>query len=121
MNDSATMNRNFESINKGCEMMEYQNHSIKSHPVPNWNYRGRGFANILRMGHCAPAVMQTLLDISSTEKEWLVKLSAGLPGGIGNTGYECGGVTSPLVMLGIVCGLRQVERGLPIIFHKGHA
>ncbi len=102
-------------------MTEYQGHSIKSAPVPNWNYRGRGFANILRMGHCAPAVMQTLLDVTSTEKEWLVNISAGLPGGIGNTGYECGGVTSPLVMLGILHGLRQVERGLPIIFDKGHA
>jgi len=73
------------------------------------------------MGHCAPAVMQTLLDVSSTEKECLVKLSAGLPGGIGNTGFECGALTSPLVMLGTVYGLRQVERGLPIIYDKGHA
>lgn len=102
-------------------MIAYQNHPFKSRPLPNWNYRGRGFANLLRMGHCAPAVMQTLLDVSSTENEWLVKLSAGLPGGIGNSGYECGGVTSPLVMLGILYGLRQVERGLPIIFDKGHA
>ena len=51
-------------------------------------YRGRGLANLLRMGHCAPAVMQTILDISSTGKQWLVRLSGGLPGGIGNTGNE---------------------------------
>ena len=70
-------------------------------PGPNWAYRRRGFSNLLRMGHCAPTVMQTLLDVSSTEKEWLVRLSAGMPGGIGNTGHECGAVTSPLVLLGI--------------------
>ncbi len=84
-------------------------------------YRGRGLANLLRMGHCAPAVMQTILDISSTSQQWLVRLSGGLPGGIGNTGNECGGVTSPLVLLGIRCGLRQVEGGLPVIIDRGHA
>jgi len=73
------------------------------------------------MGHCAPTVMQTILDVSSTEKEWLVRLSAGMPGGIGNTGFECGAVTSPLVLLGIRYGLRKVDRGLPVIFDKGHA
>jgi len=87
---------------------------------PNWGHRGRGFSNLLRMGHCAPTVMQTLLDVSSTEKEWLVRLSAGMPGGIGNTGHECGAVTSPLVMLGIHHGLREVDRGLPVIFDRGH-
>jgi C_GCAxxG_C_C family probable redox protein len=90
-------------------------------PAPNWGYRGRGFSNLLKMGHCAPTVMQTLLDVSSTEEEWLVRLSAGMPGGIGNTGHECGAVTSPLVMLGMHDGLRGVDRGLPVIFDKGHA
>ncbi len=84
-------------------------------------YRSRSLVNLLHMGHCAPTVMQTILDISSTEKEWLVKLSAGMPGGIGNTGFECGAVTSPLVLLGIRYGLREVDRGLPVIFDKGHA
>ena len=49
-------------------------------PVPNWGYRRRGFSNLLRMGHCAPTAMQTLLDVSSTDEEWLVRLSAGMPG-----------------------------------------
>ena len=53
------------------------------------------------MGHCAPAVMQTVLDITHAEQEWLVKLMAGMPGGIGNTGFECGAITSPLVILGL--------------------
>lgn len=101
--------------------MENQNDPQKSKPSPNWFYRGRAFANVLRMGHCAPTVMQTILDISSTEKEWLVRLSAGMPGGIGDTGFECGGVTSPLVLLGMHYGLRETDGGLPVIFDKGYA
>jgi hypothetical protein len=101
--------------------METQNRTHKSELDPNWAYRGRAFGTILRMGHCAPAVMQTLLDISSTEKEWLVKLSAGMPGGIGNTGFECGAFTSPLALLGMRYGLREVDRDLPVIFDKGFA
>ena len=88
---------------------------------PNWAYRRRGFANLLRMGHCAPTAMRTILDVSSTDGEWLVRLSAGMPGGIGNTGHECGAVTSPLAMLGTQHGLREVDRGLPVIFDRGHA
>ena len=101
--------------------METQTQPQKRDLGPNWAYRGRGFSNLLRMGHCAPTVMQTLLDVSSTEKEWLVRLSAGMPGGIGNTGFECGAVTSPLVLLGTRYGLREVDRGLPVIFDKGQA
>ena len=71
--------------------METQTQPQKPELGPNWAYRGRGFSNLLRMGHCAPTVMQTLLDVSSTEKEWLVKLSAGMPGGIGNTGSRMRG------------------------------
>jgi len=100
--------------------VETQTRPLKPGLSPNWGHRGRGFSNLLRMGHCAPTVMQTLLDVSSTEKEWLVRLSAGMPGGIGNTGHECGAVTSPLVMLGIHHGLREVDRGLPVIFDRGH-
>jgi hypothetical protein len=93
----------------------------ESGPRPNWAYRGLAFNNVLRMGHCAPAAMQSILDVSSTKKEWLVRLSAGMPGGIGNTGFECGAVTSPLALLGIRYGLRQSDHGLPVIFDKGHA
>jgi hypothetical protein len=64
--------------------------------------------------------MQTLLEVSSTEKEWLVRLSAGMPGGIGNTGFECGAFTSPLALLGLRYGLGEIDRGLPVIFDKGH-
>jgi C_GCAxxG_C_C family probable redox protein len=84
-------------------------------------YRARSLDNLLRMGHCAPAVMQTILDINHTDQEGLVKLMAGMPGGIGNTGFECGGITSPLVILGLRHGLREMHDGLPLIFDQGHA
>jgi len=65
--------------------------------------------------------MKSILDISSEEKEWLVMLSAGMPGGIGNTGHECGAVTSPLVLMGTRLGLGTDDHQLPVIFEKGHA
>jgi hypothetical protein len=65
--------------------------------------------------------MQTVLDITHAEQEWLVKLMAGMPGGIGNTGFECGGITSPLVVLGLRQGLTEMHDGLPLIFDQGHA
>ncbi len=83
-------------------------------------YRDRGMSNLLRMGHCAPAVAQTLLDVAHSEGVWLVRLAAGLPGGIGNTGGECGGLTASLLMLGLRYGL-GTEHGLPVILEKGHA
>lgn len=90
-------------------------------PGANWGYRRQAFANLLRMGHCAPTVMKTILDITSSDQDWLLKLSAGMPGGIGNTGFECGALTSPLALLGIRYGLHQGDQGLPLIFDKGHA
>lgn len=84
-------------------------------------YRARGLNNLLRMGHCAPAVMQTILEINHSEEEGLVKLMAAMPGGIGNTGFECGGITSPLVILGLRHGLSGMQAGLPLIFDQGHA
>ena len=60
--------------------------------------------NLLRMGHCAPTVMRSVGELSSPDEDWLVLLSAGMPGGIGNTGHECGAVTSSLVLLGLRSG-----------------
>jgi hypothetical protein len=73
------------------------------------------------MGHCAPAVMRTLLEASGAENDWPIRLVAGLPGGIGNTGGECGGVTAPLALLGLRRGLGPMHDGLPLLFHEGHA
>jgi Putative redox-active protein (C_GCAxxG_C_C) len=101
--------------------MENQRTTPKNKKAPGWKYYPNALNNLVHMGHCAPTVMQSILDISSTEKEWLVRLSAGMPGGIGNTGHECGGVTSSLVQLGIRFGLRVTEGGLPEIFDRGHS
>jgi C_GCAxxG_C_C family probable redox protein len=82
--------------------------------------RKRGVANLLRMGHCAPTVMQTVLDASATEVTWPVRLTAGLPGGIGNTGGECGGLTASLVAIGLRHGRDETTDGLPVAVDKGH-
>jgi C_GCAxxG_C_C family probable redox protein len=65
--------------------------------------------------------MRSVGELSSPDEDWLVRLSAGMPGGIGNTGHECGAVTSSLVLLGLRFGLRDVDRGLPVIFDRSHA
>lgn len=83
-------------------------------------HRRQAMGNLLRMGHCAPTVARTLLDLEGGDGDWLVRLSAGLPGGVGNTGAECGGVTAPLLVL----GLRQAgatDRGLPVVVDRGYA
>ena len=109
-----------------CERVGSGEPGVALHPASGpsfWTmrrYRNRSVANLLRMGHCAPAVMQTILDVAGTKKEWLVKLAAGMPGGIGDTGFECGGVTSPLVALGLHYGLDRMHGGLPLLFYKGH-
>ena len=88
--------------------------------VPTRTLRRRSLANLLRMGHCAPTVMQTLLDASNTEAAWLVKLTAGLPGGIGNTGAECGGVTAPMILIGLRHARDAMHDGLPPVIDKVH-
>lgn len=83
-------------------------------------YRRRSFANLTRMGHCAPTVARTVVDVIGADGEWLVRLSGGLPGGVANTGAECGGVTAGLLLLGLRYGGRE-ERGLPVVVEKGRA
>ncbi len=90
-------------------------------PKRKWSFRGRALGNLLRMGHCAPSVMRTCLQVCRADEDWPVKLAAGLPGGIGDTGGECGGITSPLLLLGMRYGLGTPEDGLPLVFYKGHA
>jgi C_GCAxxG_C_C family probable redox protein len=82
--------------------------------------RKRSVANLLRMGHCAPTVMQTVVDASATEADWPVRLAAGLPGGIGNTRGECGGLTAPLVAIGLRHGRDEATDGLPVAVDIGH-
>ncbi|MFZ6026824.1 MAG: C-GCAxxG-C-C family (seleno)protein [Chloroflexota bacterium] len=100
-------------------MAEVLPYTLSLHAKPI--YPARSLLNLLRMGHCAPTVMQTALQITHNEQAWLVKLTAGLPGGIGNTQGECGGVTSPLIVLGLRHGLDEMQDGLPALFDHGHA
>lgn len=87
--------------------------------TPAEELRKRSLSNLLRMGHCAPTVMQTMLDASGTEADWLVLLVAGLPGGIGNTGGECGGLTAPLVLMGLRHRREETPDGLPVVVEEG--
>ena len=82
--------------------------------------RKRSVGNLLRMGHCAPTVMLTVLGASGGEAPWLVRLTAGLPGGIANTRGECGGLTAPLVVIGLRHGRDETVGGLPVAVDKGH-
>jgi hypothetical protein len=111
------------------KMTEATSHTNPEKPVPDNTvlsyktkmiYRRRGFFNLLRMGHCAPAVMQTIQDINHKKEEWLVRMTAGMPGGIGSTGFECGGITSPLIQLGLEHGLSAKDDGLPTVIYAGH-
>lgn len=96
--------------------MSFENFPIL--PIPE--LRRRSLSNLLRMGHCAPTVMQTMLDASDAESTWLVILTAGLPGGIGNTGGGCGGLTAPMVLMGLRKGRHDVADGLPVVVDQGH-
>jgi C_GCAxxG_C_C family probable redox protein len=82
-------------------------------------YRLHGLSNMLKMGHCAPTVMQTLLDLENKKEDWLVRMTAGLPGGIGSSGFECGGITAPLIQFGLMHGLSASHDGLPSVIYAG--
>jgi hypothetical protein len=88
--------------------------------TPAATLRRRSVGNLFQMGHCAPSVMKTLVDASGSAAQWPVLLTAGLPGGIGNTGGECGGLTAPLVLLGLEHGRRETADGLPVVVDAGH-
>ncbi len=88
--------------------------------TPAATLRRRSVGNLFQMGHCAPSVMKTLVDASGSAAQWPVLLTAGLPGGIGNTGGECGGLTAPLVLLGLEHGRGETADGLPVVVDAGH-
>jgi C_GCAxxG_C_C family probable redox protein len=91
------------------------------HPIDRSALRRRSLANVLQVGHCAPTVMKTLLDATGADAPWAIRLAAGLPGGIGNTGNECGGITAPLVFLGLRHARAPDEDGVPVVVSKGRA
>ncbi len=62
--------------------------------------KGRTLKNYYRMGHCAPSVMQTLLDINRTDHSSLVLYTGAMSGGIAGPAMECGALTAPLIYMG---------------------
>jgi hypothetical protein len=60
------------------------------------------------------------MDASGIGSPALVKAAGGLPGGIGNTGEECGGVTGALMGLGLRHARDPLVDGLPPLVYMGH-
>jgi len=60
----------------------------------------RAISNIRRMGHCAPGIMQTLLDINDIQNTNMVLYAAAMAGGIAGSDMECGALTAPLMFIG---------------------
>jgi hypothetical protein len=60
----------------------------------------RSLNNALRMGHCAPCVMQTLLEMHDVEHTPMVLYAGALAGGIAGSETECGCLTAPLMFMG---------------------
>jgi C_GCAxxG_C_C family probable redox protein len=58
------------------------------------------FLNYHRMGHCAPSVMETLLQINHIKNPGLVKTAGAMAGGIAGPRMECGALTAPVMYLG---------------------
>lgn len=85
--------------------------------------RLRCMGAMLRMGHCAPTVMHTLIETGRKDADYtrLITLSAGMPGGIGNMGCECGGVTSALMHLGLTPGMDEKVQNIPRLIHVGRS
>mgnify|MGYP001813715656 CR=1 FL=1 len=77
------------------------------------------FKNVLKTGHCAPAVMRTLLEIQGAENERIMLLASGMGGGVGLTEAECGCVTSPVMTLGLMFGEETDENGIPKVVSLG--
>jgi hypothetical protein len=100
-------------------MMDSDMEARQLAPGKKWGPRTWGLRNLLKMGHCAPTVMKTILDAGGAVEDWPVRMAGGLPGGIGDTGYECGGITSPLIYLGLRGGLGDKREGLPLLFYQG--
>jgi C_GCAxxG_C_C family probable redox protein len=84
------------------------------------NKKTRVFLNYRRMGHCAPSVMQSLLDINNIENNELVRISGAMAGGIGGPKMECGALTVPLMFLGFQKGVPSNAKDKLLIIREAH-
>jgi hypothetical protein len=60
----------------------------------------RAISNVRRMGHCAPGIMQTLLDTNDIKNTNMVLYAGAMAGGIAGPEMECGVLTAPLMFIG---------------------
>jgi Putative redox-active protein (C_GCAxxG_C_C) len=60
----------------------------------------RTINNVHRMGHCAPSIMQTLLEINGVQNTNMVLYTGAMAGGIAGANTECGALTAPLMFIG---------------------
>jgi len=79
------------------------------------------FKNVLKTGHCAPAVMRTLLKIRGAENARMMLLASGMGGGVGLTEAECGCVTSPIMTLGLMFGEEADDHNIPRVVGLGQS
>jgi hypothetical protein len=75
--------------------------------------------NMLRMGHCAPSIAQTLLEMNDIRSDRLVLYAGGLAGGIAGENTECGGISAPLMVLGIQNDPRSPSADPLALIHSG--
>ncbi|HKK43416.1 MAG TPA: C-GCAxxG-C-C family protein [Bacteroidales bacterium] len=65
------------------------------------------YLNYHRMGHCAPSVMKTLLQINHIKNPGLLKTAGAMAGGIAGPRMECGAITVPVMFLGYQNGVPE--------------
>jgi C_GCAxxG_C_C family probable redox protein len=81
--------------------------------------RVHSLSTALKMFHCAPTIMESILHFLKKQDENMVKLAAGLPGGIGGLDLECGGVTSPVMVMGLEFGYDYKKGEVPKVLSYG--
>jgi C_GCAxxG_C_C family probable redox protein len=81
----------------------------------------RIFLNYHRMGHCAPSVMQTLLDVNDIDDPELVRFAGAMAGGIAGPKMECGAFTAPLMFLGYQKGIPSDINEKLLIIRQAHS
>ena len=64
--------------------------------------------------------MKTLLSVLKQKDDYLIKLTSGLPGGIGGLGLECGGITAAVMVLGMLSGNEFKKGNIPEVIFSGH-
>lgn len=78
----------------------------------------KSLIDVLKKGHCAPSIMYTLLDYLHKQDDNIVRLTSGFPGGMGLS-LECGGITAPIMFLGLQYGYENKSGEIPELISLG--